>query len=555
MQAQSDCLGQQPVWGAGQLPSGISAAGLPKFRVTCEALSEPVAGSSDVLRGDNEAAVRRSLQTIAPVLALLAASTPSLAQEPAALGRDSTGLPGIQRVGVWQDASSSLAVAGTAGYGYTEAITQDDAAHHRGAGSLGVSISPTNWLALGLRLDGRFDSHASDGDGRDTGMVGDPWLIARAGNQVSDSLALGAELGVWVPGQEAPSVEFGATTVEGKLLVALISGGSPLLLAGAFGFRLDRSAKSAPDAALLRQGDRIALGISDFNAALIGVGFGYRLSNTELLAEVSADVLLGADDVTQSPLRAGAGVRHHLNDALQLEGFIASSLSSRPDVAPSSDLIPIEPRVLATLGFRYVFDLQPPVSGPQPPKSEPGTPPPEEPKPKPKPKAVSAPVTGIVTDEGGTTLAQVNMTLITPSGQKLTGTTDDQGRYRFNGVPFGEVTLRAETADFAPRELKVNVGGSGDQVELAALKLKLAQLTAQIQGLVRSFQGQPLQATIRIEPLGKDFSSGSDGRFAIDVEPGTYTVSINADGYKPQTRTVLVPEKGVIVFNADLRRQ
>jgi hypothetical protein len=470
------------------------------------------------------------------------------AQDLAPVGRDAGGLPGIDRVGIWTNDGRSVAVSGTAGYGYTEPITSNDNAHNRGVGRIGFAIVPMTSLQLSLRFDGRFDAHGVDEEGKDTGLVGEPWLVARSGSQLSDTFALGAELGAWFPGSDAPSVEFAATTVEAKLLGGMSQPGTPWLVAAMAGFRLDQSAQAVGDADLLRRGDRVALGASDFNAMLLGLGLDYRRADSEIVAELSADILLGVNRLSDSPMRATAGYRHHINDALQLAAHLTGSLSSRPSIGPGSSLIPIEPRLLASAGLTYTFDLdQAPPSA-----RETGTRPIEEP---PIPKAESAPVSGIITDETGKPLGQVSVSLRSTAGETQQVLTDESGRYQFQSAKFGDVKIQAITADYAPGELSFALAGDGAQVEVPALSLRLAVLNAQVQGLVRSFGGAPLTATIRIEPPGTDYKSSSDGRFAIDVQPGTFTVTIEAAGYEPQTRTVLVPEKGVIVFNADLRER
>lgn len=492
-----------------------------------------------------------SVRSIGSFLSLVCVASVASGQEATEVGRDPGGLPAIADVGVWAQTGRSLTLAGTAGYGYTEAVVPGDGPHHRGVGRLAVSLIPTESVQLSLRFDGRVDAHAPDSEGKDTGLVGDPWLVARTGLQLTEGFGLGAELGAWFPGSNAPSVEFRAATAEAKLLATLNSN-APLVVAAVAGFRLDRSDKSVAEPDLLRRGDRIALGVSEFNAALLGLGVDYRVHRGELLGSVTADLLLGASRLSTSPLRASAGYRHHLSPALQLETLVTTSLSRRPQLGNGSELIPIEPRLLATAGLRYVFDLEPR----------------REPKPEPRPRikaepvaepeaplVVAAPVFGEVTDEAGSPLAQVTVSLYTGNQKTFEVTTDANGRYQFQSVPFGTLKLKAETTDFAPAELEFLLDGDGKAVELPKIQLRLAVLRAQVRGLVRSFSGEPLTATIRIVPPGSEHTSSGDGRFAIDVKPGQYTVTIQAQGYEPQKRTVIVDEKGVIVFNADLRKQ
>jgi hypothetical protein len=70
---------------------------------------------------------------------------------------------------------------------------------------------------------------------------------------------------------------------------------------------------------------------------------------------------------------------------------------------------------------------------------------------------------------------------------------------------------------------------------------------------VRSFNGKPLPATIKVEPLGLEAKTDADGTFQIDVPPGSYEVIVVSPGFAGQRRPVQVEENGVTILNADLR--
>ena len=76
---------------------------------------------------------------------------------------------------------------------------------------------------------------------------------------------------------------------------------------------------------------------------------------------------------------------------------------------------------------------------------------------------------------------------------------------------------------------------------------------SQIRGVVRSFDGQPVLAHISVEPGALSSETGTDGKFAIDVAPGRYTVTLQAKGYKSQTKTCVVDQGGITVLNVELR--
>src|SRR5262249_47860759 len=68
----------------------------------------------------------------------------------------------------------------------------------------------------------------------------------------------------------------------------------------------------------------------------------------------------GAPKLSNSPLRATAGVRQRLSDvvALELRGDV--SLSGRPSLGASDPLVPIEPRVTVLAGLRLAFPFERP---------------------------------------------------------------------------------------------------------------------------------------------------------------------------------------------------
>jgi hypothetical protein len=59
-------------------------------------------------------------------------------------------------------------------------------------------------------------------------------------------------------------------------------------------------------------------------------------------------------------------------------------------------------------------------------------------------------------------------------------------------------------------------------------------------------------ATIRVNPGGRSTTADADGRFELDVDPGTFELEISAPGYTSQTRTVRVTHAPVIL-KIDLR--
>lgn len=474
------------------------------------------------------------------------------------LGDTASALPGIVRVGVPASAEPRWALTGWAGYGYTESQVTGFSAHHRASGVLSAAVAPLRELEFALRFDGRYDWHPGE-EASDNGLIGDPRVLARAGTVLSENLHLGGEVGIWVPGADAPSTELAAATLDTRLLAAWLAPRAGWTLAGLAGFRWDNSSKSAEFADRYSQADRVALGLSDFNAALVGAGLGYRVSDTEILAEVSGDLLIGAGapSLSRSPLRVTAGPRHHLTPALQLGVVAEVSLSSRPGSAAGDPLVPIEPRfsVVAGVTYRGLFAQEPAATpAPPPPPVEtrqiPLTAPPEPAQPPPAPSSV--PVKGKVTDGIGTPITGAKVSLKV-GNQSHESTTDMDGSFSIEEVPVGRGTATVTAPGFRSFETPLEVSARAPTTVNAQLEPDLP--AAQIRGMVRSFQGRPLAARIVIDPPGTEASTDQNGLFQLNVEPGTYTVTVSADGYVEQRRTLKVDESAVVVFNADLLKK
>src|SRR5690349_19449706 len=115
---------------------------------------------------------------------LIGSSAAAVAQAGTAVervGYTSWGLRGFERVQLPVAPAPQIALAADAGYGVIESLGTPSGAHHRAAGSLAVGAALTEWLGAGLRFDGRHDVHPDDGMGSDSGTVGDPRLLLRAG--------------------------------------------------------------------------------------------------------------------------------------------------------------------------------------------------------------------------------------------------------------------------------------------------------------------------------------------------------------------------------------
>ncbi len=460
-------------------------------------------------------------------------------------------LPGIVHVPLAGTVErTGAAIAASAGYGYTEGVLGRGDSHDRFFGTLSGSYTPAPWIAFALRLDGRWD-HDVDPTGNTNGFVGDPRLFARIGTDLSHGFRVGAQLGVWLPGDQPPSLVLKATTLDLVALAAYAPAGSPLVLAVFAGGRWDNSAKSDPDAAQLTDTARLGLGLNDASGVLSGIGISYHVGHRlELLADVNADWLVGssAPPALDSPIVAALGARWDANErgTVSLQASLDASPSGRPDLTAPHPLVDVEPLLSASIGI--VFRPGAPVTerAPAPPPEE--TPAPTETAAVPAP--TSASFKGRVTSAAGAPLAHAQVRLARPGEEPHGAETDDDGRFELPDIPLGAATLDVQAQGYTTAHRDISVDAVSAAVSIA---LDPAIPPAQIRGLVRDFAGKPVAATVVIEPLGTAATVRPDGGFEIEVKPGAYEVVITAKGYAPQRRKVTVEPQGVTLLNVDLR--
>jgi hypothetical protein len=493
-------------------------------------------------------AIGRTLTLAAPVA--WAAFLTTLAH--ADVGDTADALPGVVRVPVAGAIErTGFAFAEAAGYGFTEGVLHDDDTHHRAFGSLAGSWRPIPLFALGLQLDGRYDT--STGPGGTSGWVGDPRVALRVGGPLGQGWALGGQLGVWLPGGSAPSVVFGATTPDASVLGSYTPPGTDVTIASRAGFRWDNSTKSISDPDRLAPSDRLALGLDQASAALLGLGVAAKVSSrVELTADATWDLLVGsgAPQALDSPIVTSAGARITLDAAgrWQIQAVATASPSKRPPVTAGSPLVDVEPLV----GAFIALVLRP--AGPQP------LPPPvEPPAPAPAPPValVAAPVRASVrgsvfAEDGHAAVAQAHVSFKSASGAVKEAATDASGAFAADDLDPGEATVDVTADGFQPATRTITLSEATPALDVPLVK---ALPVGQVRGLVRDYGGKAVAAaTVRVEPVGVDVHVGADGMFEANVAPGSYEVVIRAKGYAEQRRRVTVERDGVTMLNVELRK-
>src|SRR5579871_1256005 len=357
----------------------------------------------------------------------------------------------------------------TAGYGYTESVLGLGDAHHRLAGSLALDERPLAWLDLALRLDGRYDRSVIPGQPADTGLVGDPRLYVRVDRAWAGGLRLGVRAGLWLPGRDAPSIDWSALTPELLGMARYVPCGGAVAVTVNAGYRFDRSARSAADAAQLSASDRVALEVSQFHEVLAGVAATVGRGRAQGLLEASADLLVGsgAPAAKASPIFVGGGGRFAVARNLRLEAELEISPSSRPDTSAAAPLVPIPPRFAGWLGLTYRFGAAtaPPVSAPAPaPVTGPAAPPapPVEPAAAPEPGPPRGQIRGLVRSLKGTAVAaeiQIESQATAPPPEPRT-LRAEEGRFEIDVAP-GRYWVTIASPGYKTQKRQVDVEENG----------------------------------------------------------------------------------------------
>ncbi|MCG8418598.1 MAG: carboxypeptidase-like regulatory domain-containing protein [Proteobacteria bacterium] len=272
-------------------------------------------------------------------------------------------LPGIYRVAVAAPVQTQLAASLSVGHGALGPVLGDDDSHSRTTGSVALSLSPRHWLGLALRFDSRYDQHSSPGrgngngdSGSDSSFVVDPRLTVRAVGRAVAGVDVGAELRLWVPpGLSTPSFDVAATTVDLHVLATYRPRPTFSLTVNG-GFRFDNSADSVTSPDTLSRADRMSLGVSDFDAVMLGLGGVWHTGRVDVMAEWTWQLLVGtgAPSALASPMRFGLGAGWWLSPSIHVQFLAEASPSRRPAIDVGAALVPLDPRIqlLAVVTYR-----------------------------------------------------------------------------------------------------------------------------------------------------------------------------------------------------------
>lgn len=452
--------------------------------------------------------------------------------------------------------AGTVELAALSGYGYRKGLLDPAHTFSRASGDLAIAYARLPYLMLGLSLDGRYDKHTGLAMNDDS-YVGDPHLLVRVGAPFG-KLALAGQVGVWLPGKDAPSIAASAISVDARGMVSFDAGFATLTFDA--GFRLDNSARSVEQTYTIP--DQVSLGVSSFNAALAAASLRIPAGDRAYVSlEGSTEVFVGSG--APGPIiRGGALAGVAVSGAVTLLCFV--ELAKVPAAGYSDAmamqhlvLVPYEPAVTGGIGVQARFGGSPKrVATSQIIKNE---------RPVPVVVTETADVTGTVVDDAGKPVvgAKVAVKLKNNTG---TAVTDGKGGYEIARLPIGKTVdgktelddtgaeITVEVANKKPGTATLTLVKGPNAVPRIALEPMLppGQLRAVIINIANS---RPVAgATVTIEPGGATATSGADGKFTVDLAPGHYKITVSAKGLAQQQLDVNIDPNGVAIKNIELHK-
>lgn len=136
-------------------------------------------------------------------------------------------------------------------------------------------------------------------------------------------------------------------------------------------------------------------------------------------------------------------------------------------------------------------------------------------------------------------------------GGKVVAKSDADGLFVVPEAGPGPVTLKLVGAGVRPQEETVVVPSHGEASVEFVLQ-KATEVRAWMRGRVRSTQGRPVAATLRVQEVGIRARTRPTGDFEFRLPAGRYHVTFEARGYVPQTKVVDVGAGDQALFYVDL---
>ncbi len=139
-------------------------------------------------------------------------------------------------------------------------------------------------------------------------------------------------------------------------------------------------------------------------------------------------------------------------------------------------------------------------------------------------------------------------------GDQVAARSDAEGLFVVPEAGPGPVSLKLSGSGVRPQEEVVVVPSHGE-ASVEVLMQKGEEIRAWMRGRVRSTQGRPVVATVRIAGTKFKTRTRSSGDFELRLPAGRYRVTFEARGYVSQMKTVDVGAGDQALFYVDLSPQ
>jgi hypothetical protein len=476
-------------------------------------------------------------------------------------------MPGGIHVATAETLAKGVIEVGTlSGFGRRTGLLGSDHKFNRAIGDISFAYGITDMISLGLDLDGRYDKHWGLAPSGDDGYVGDPHLNLRIA-KTSGANHFGGQIGVWVPGKDAPSVAGSAISVDISALASIPAG--PGLLSFQAGFRFDNSAKSVDNAMRLSLQDRVSLGVSDFNAAFGGAHLQFPAGPKAWIGlEGSVEAFLGDPPAGNAKLaegtmtaRVGASAGYHISPTWSAVAYVEAAkvpgIEMAQITANNIPLIPYEPVFTGGVGIQARF------GGPRATYVEKDChkhDPPDCPSVR---VPLMADLSGTVVDEAGKPVVGAKVSFTLKNSQVPATATDASGSWKVTGVPVGTSVDGKSTIEEPAIEVSIDVDGkkpgkatvnvtAGGAITVAPVQLEPLLPPGQVKGVVRTAAGKPIAGAV-ITAGDKKTETAADGTFVLDLPPGQYKVTAKS-GSSSQELDVTIDPNGVALKEFVLKK-